>query len=593
MYQHNYRADELKGEWPWMAIFLVLFFLMLDVRFVNPTISYAEKFMDHGFLASVIREPVVPPLDPWFSGGGLNVYYYLGYWMFGCLAIVSGVPSNIAFNLALPTVFALSGIAAYAIGTLLLERFRWVTLLVFFLPNPSLFYNLALGKAMSSAVWDSTRTIANTINEYPLFSFVWGDVHAHVVSIFNQIFLIFLLLFAYKRWEFLDTRGKWLLCILSALSLGSMPLINTWDVLIYAPVTLLFGLLILWRNRAALRTISSWLYLCIVPPLAILCYLPFYLELKANTGGVGIVQASLSSSIPEFLLVNGLFIAIFIAVLHRDIIHRPLLLLAVIPFVVMGYFAAAVAVVPLVYLLARKEKDFCGILAMVGLTILILCELIYLKDNMGDTYFRMNTVFKCYLPAWLMLGTSSFLMVAQKAEEWKKIPAFTFRQSAIITVTVVAILFILPFAFQYNAGYGTGTLDGLAYLSTTHPGDAGGVAYLRALPPGNDRIVEAEGGDYTYYSRISSFTGIPAIIGMPFHEFMWRGDDTGWFTTRKADIRAIYENPDQTIPLMEKYNATLLYVGDAERERYNISLPSAGLEKVYSADNTDIYRLAG
>jgi YYY domain-containing protein len=301
----------------------------------------------------------------------------------------------------------------------------------------------------------------------------------------------------------------------------------------------------------------------------------------------------MSSSIPEFLLVNGLFIAIFIAVLHRDIIHRPILLLAVIPFVVAGYFAAAVAVVPLVYLLARKEKDFCGVLAMVGLTILIICELIYLKDNMGDTYFRMNTVFKCYLPAWLMLGTSSFLMVAQKAAEWKKIPVFTLRQSTIITVTVVGILFILPVAIQYNAGYGTGTLDGLAYLYTTHPGDAGGVAYLRALPPGNDRIVEAENGDYSYYSRISSFTGIPAIIGMPFHEFMWRGDDTGWFSTRRADIQAIYESPDQTVPLMEKYNATLLYVGDAERERYNVSLPSTGLEKVYSADNTEIYRLAG
>ena len=74
---------------------------MLDIRFVNPTISYAEKFMDHGFLASVIRNPVVPPLDPWFSGGTLNVYYYLGYWMLGALAIVSGVPSNIAFNLSL------------------------------------------------------------------------------------------------------------------------------------------------------------------------------------------------------------------------------------------------------------------------------------------------------------------------------------------------------------------------------------------------------------------------------------------------------------------------------------------------------------
>ena len=188
---------------------------MLDVRFVNPTISFAEKFMDHAFLASVIRNPVVPPLDPWFGGGTLNVYYYLGYWLFGCLAIVSGVPSNIAFNLALPTVFALAAVNVYAIGTLLLERFRWLPLLVFFLPNPVvLLPDLAQGKAMSSILWDSTRTITNTINEYPLFSFLWGDVHAHVVSIFNQVFLLFLLLFAYKQWESLESRSRWILCLL-------------------------------------------------------------------------------------------------------------------------------------------------------------------------------------------------------------------------------------------------------------------------------------------------------------------------------------------------------------------------------------------
>ena len=67
LFHRNYRISELKGEWHWVALFLICFFLMLDVRFVNPTISYAEKFMDHGFLASVIRDPVVPPLDPWFS----------------------------------------------------------------------------------------------------------------------------------------------------------------------------------------------------------------------------------------------------------------------------------------------------------------------------------------------------------------------------------------------------------------------------------------------------------------------------------------------------------------------------------------------
>ncbi|MHB8053092.1 MAG: DUF2298 domain-containing protein, partial [Methanoregula sp.] len=261
LWHRDYSLSELKNEWHWGLLFLICFFLMLDVRFVNPTISFAEKFMDHAFLASVIRSPVVPPLDPWFGGGTLNVYYYLGYWLFGCLAIVSGVPSNIAFNLALPTVFALAAVNVYAIGTLVLDRFRWLPLLVFFLPNPSFFYQIAQGKAMSSVLWDSTRTITNTINEYPLFSFLWGDVHAHVISLFNQAFLIFLLLFAYRKWESLESRGRWIVCLLCTLSLGSMPLINTWDVLLYAPITLFFGALILWRNRTEIRKPESWLFL--------------------------------------------------------------------------------------------------------------------------------------------------------------------------------------------------------------------------------------------------------------------------------------------------------------------------------------------
>ena len=153
----------------------------------------------------------------------------------------------------------------------------------------------------------------------------------------------------------------------------------------------------------------------------------------------------------------------------------------------------------------------------------------------------------------------------------------------------VSILFILPFVIPVNQNYGTGTLDGLAYLNDSHPGDAAAVAYLRTLT-GNEIIVEAEGGDYTYYSRISSFTGIPGIIGMPFHEYMWRSDDTGWFSTRLADIKSIYEDPEKTVMLMEKYHATLLYVGDAERERYKVTIPASGLEKIYSAGGTEIYR---
>ncbi len=590
LWYRHYSMDELRSEWRWVLVFLICFFLMLDVRFVNPTISYAEKFMDHAFLASVMRNPVVPPLDPWFAGGSLNVYYYLGYWMFGCLGIVTGVPSNIAFNLALPTIFSLAAINLYAIGTLLLEKFRWLPLIILFIPNPSFFYQIAQGKALNTVLWDSTRTITNTINEYPLFSFIWGDVHAHVVSLFNQVFLIFLLLYAYKRWESLENRAKWLVSIFCALSLGSMPLFNTWDVLIYAPIMLLFGMLIIWRVWKKTQSISSCWHLSVVPPLAILCYLPFYLQLKTTTGGISIVHTP--SNPFEFLLVNGLFIAIFFAFLWRDMVKRPYLLLAVIPFILTGYVAAAIAVIPLIYFIARKHHDPSDILAGIGLIILIFCEIFYLKDNMGDTYFRMNTVFKCYLPVWILLGIAASSMVGKWLSESSWVPVISARNTTIITASVVGILFVLPFVIPFTLSYGTGTLDGLAYLKDSHAGDAGGVTYLRTLQ-GDHRIVEAEGGDYTYYSRISSFTGIPAIIGMPFHEYMWRGDDSGWFSTRLADVKSIYEDPEKTVELMKKYNATLLYIGDSERERYRVNISAIGLEKIYSADGVEIYRLTG
>jgi YYY domain-containing protein len=588
LYKRHYSLTELISEWRWELLFLVCFFLMLDVRFVNPTISYAEKFMDHAFLASVMRNPVVPPFDPWFAGGSMNVYYYLGYWMLGCLGIVTGVPSNIAFNLALPTIFSLAAINLYAIGTLTLEKFRWLPLIILFIPNPSFFYQIAQGKALNVVFWDSTRTIANTINEYPLFSFIWGDVHAHVVSLFNQVLLIFLLLYACKRWESLESRAQWLVSIFCALSLGSMPLFNTWDVLIYAPITVLFAILIIKRVWKNTHSFSSCWPLAAIPPLAILFYLPFYLQLKATTGGVSIVHTP--SNPFEFMLVNGLFIVIFLVFLLKDIVKKPYLLLVVIPFVLAGYVAAAIAVIPLIYFVVRKHHDPSDILASTGLVLLIFCEIFYLRDNMGDTYFRMNTVFKCYLPVWILLGIAATAMVGKWLSESRWIPVISVRNTAVITAIVVGILFILPSVIPVSQNYGAGTLDGLAYLKDSHAADAGGVAYLRALQ-GDYRIVEAEGGDYSYYSRISSFTGIPAIIGMPFHEYMWRGDDTGWFNTRLADVKTIYEDPQKTVDLMKKYNTTLLYLGESERERYRVNISTDGLERIYSADGTEIYRL--
>ncbi|MFA5614532.1 MAG: DUF2298 domain-containing protein [Methanoculleus sp.] len=580
-----YTRERLRSSLRWDAAFLIPFLFMLEVRWINPTISYAEKFMDHAFLASIMRHPVVPPLDPWYAGGTLDVYYYIGYWMNGALGLVAGVPSTVTFNLALPTVLGLATVSLYALGHLLLDRHRWLPVLILLIPNPSAVYLLLTGAPWSDILWGSTRTIESTINEYPLFSMLWGDLHPHVMGLFNQVFLLFLLTFAYMRWGDLSMRGRAILCGLAALSLGSMPGINSWDVLVYAPVTLVFGFLI-WRRYGNLSRDEgrSWMVLATVPPLAVAAYLPFYIHLNSpGVGGIGLVTAP--SAPAEFLLVHGFFLAVLIAACAPDIRERPYLLLAALPFLLIGYPAAAIAVVPLVYLVVRRRFSVTDTLAILGLLIIIATEFLYLKDNMGEVYFRMNTVFKFYIPAWILMGTASSIIIG----EWLRNIRVDRRVAKVLPVLAVVIFLAVPFAVSIDFGYEGRTLDGAAYLQASHPGDAAAIAFLRDLP-GDHIIVEAEDGDYTYYSRVSTFTGIPTVLGMPFHEYMWRGDE-GRISERRGDVRAIYEQPSRTIDLLRAYNATLLYVGAEERDRYAVSLPVEALEVIYDARGVQVYRI--
>lgn len=610
--KRQYTLDSFSGQWRWFLVFIVFFVFMLELRFVNPSISYAEKFMDHAFLASIMRVPVVPPLDPWFAGGFLNVYYYLGYWMFGALGVLTAIPSPVVFNLALPTVLANAAVSIYALASLLTRRLQWLPLLTLLVVNPSFVWNLVQGKALGSVLWDSTRTVPNAINEYPVFSFIWGDLHAHVISLFNQVFLLFILVYTLLRWKGAGSSERLLLIGLAALSLGSMPLINTWDVFLYAPVTVVIGILIWHAGRSAPASSAGegdsagggiqvpgreagadlvrkdWSFLVGVPIISVLIYLPFYLQMNTRgIQGVGFVHTP--TPVSAFLLVHGIFFVLFLIALHREILKRPFLLLVPVPFALAGYASAGIAALPLAYFLAKKKRDPADLLAIFGLITLILCEFLFLKDNMGDTYYRMNTVFKFYLPAWILMGVAAFSLAANLLTPLvsrREIPR-PFR----IALLAVAILILLlaPLMVSFDYQYRDRTLDGLAYLSSARPGDAEAVTFLRSLD-GISAIVEAEGGDYTYYSRISSFTGIPAIIGMPFHEYMWRDD--GWFGERTADVRLIYEDPEQTGALMQKYHATHLYVGDAERERYVVKVEEAGLPLLYDRSGVQIYQIS-
>ncbi len=653
-YMREYTFESLRGNLSWDVVFLLLFIAMLEVRYLNPSVSYGEKLMDHAFLVSIVNNPVVSPADPWYAGGVLDVYYYLGHWMFGAIGAILGIKSTVVFNLILPTVFANMGVALFACGRLLLKRYHWLPVLTLFLVNPAFVWYLALGSPLTSVMWDSTRTIENCITEYPLFSMLWGDPHAHVIAMFNQLLFIFLLMLVYLKWHDLSSRGRILLAIALALSLGSMPLMNTWDVLVYAPLMLLFAVITgLKECRAGIaesacgaqcpgsvngaggvvhwftdliRNIPMLIFIG-VPIISVIIYAPYYLMMNAvGIEGIGIVTTP--TEILPFLLVYGFFLFVLYAETFWDLVRRPYLIIFGVVFALAGYVGAGLCIIPALALIIRvldskSEKLPQDIIAAVGILIVMFTELVYLKDNMGDIYYRQNTVFKFGVMACLMLSVSCLSYIGRFFEKRKGIAedevagdeacdtdsgicagdgvadtnasclSNLLRGSGTIPALILAVIIVaMPFAVpDLSYGYGGHSLDGMKWVSIQYPDDYEALVYLQSLDPKSIAgIVEAEDGDYKYYSRVSAFTGIPTIIGMPFHEEMWRGSD-GHVGERMGDVRRIYENPDLCLNLMAKYGMTHIFVGQSERDVYNVNLPLDKLTEVYSNGGTVIYKI--
>ena len=602
--RREYRVADLVQQWRWEVIFLIFFLFVLEIRFLNPMVSYfSEQFMDHAFLASMMRNPVVPPLDPWFAGGSLSIYYYLGYWVMGALGLVAGVPSSVVFNLALPTVYGLCAMNLYAVGHLLLRRLQWLPVTTLLLVNPSVIYHLLGGVPLLRALDNSRHAISGALTEYPFFSIVLGEPHAYVIGMINQVLLLLLLLVAVQRWPSLSSRHRLLLASLTALSLGTMPLMNAWDALVYGPLVVGTGLLLWWRHRTADAEVETrfpgWAYLLFVPISSLVLYLPYYLTLTPHAvHGIGIVIPP--SDPGQFLLVHGFFFLILGLYCLRPALKRPYLLLIPLICPLLGYPAAAFPVLLLSLMISGHRKRVEDMMAIVGLLIVIFCEVLYLREIYTDSFFRMNTVYKFYYIAWFLFGISCTTIIGRfigdNLPDGRADRTLWFRG---VTLVMVALLLAAPpllhldiggevLGIRFPGGYNT--LDGLAYLEKAHPGDAGAVRYLADAPAGT-RIVEAIGGDYTYSAPISSFTGIPTVLAMRSHEYQWRTNLGGWWGERSSDVEAIYEDPNQTIPLMKKYRCTYLFLGSVENEVYHVDLPYRSLDLVYDHDGAKLYRI--
>lgn len=453
------------------ALFVAGFLLFTWIRALDPDLWHiyrgGEKPMEIAFLNGILRSRYMPPLDPWFSGGAINYYYY-GQYLIAILIRLTGITPTTAFNLAIPLLFGLtlSGAASVVAG---ITRRWWAGLVggiaVAIVANLDGLWQVlknviavrAGGQVAPFDYWASSRVIPYTINEFPFWSFLYADLHAHVLDLPIVIMIVGLSasLLARARRD----GDSWLSVAptlgIAALALGATWCVNTWDLPVCALLLIAATALRLfpfgsqrpttWRealNAIYWRRVRAWaLAVGVTLGATFLLYLPFHATFQNFTSGVA--QVTTPTDPNQFFTLFGVWlflIVTFFIVELRDRLEReaanvqqegeepvryPLWQLTLIVGAALLIGAAIRLDIALAMLLAlggwlaldlrhSPTKLLTYTLAVLGLAIATSVELFYLRDFLdGGAWERMNTVFKFYYQIWVCFSLSGALIFSQ------------------------------------------------------------------------------------------------------------------------------------------------------------------------------------
>jgi uncharacterized membrane protein len=223
---------------------------------------------------------------------------------------------------------------------------------------------------------------------------------------------------------------------------------------------------------------------------------------------------------------------------------------------------------------ARSPIDFALLLFGVGLLLTIGTEFAYIIDGFGT---RMNTIFKFYYQAWALWSVAS-AFAAYYLIAGAQLKPIVRGLAAGVVVVVVALGLVFPaMAIRTKIEVDQPTLDVLKFTSQFAPDDGAAAQWLNQNAQGNPVILEAPGDEYNAgTSRISTWTGLPSVVGWAGHEGQWRGnyDIQG---PRATDIQEIYKTGDvnRMLELLKQYDVRYVIVGPNEQRLY----PGKGLEK--------------
>ncbi len=586
-------------------MFFVAFAIWCYLKGYNPSAYGTEKFMDYGFITAILKSDYMPAHDLWLSGEGIN-YYYVGQYISAFFIRVTGVGAGYGYNLMMMTLAAFGFSLPYSIAYNLMLRLR-ITM------SKQHGYKLTeeqkgsicsitgvlsgLGLSLASSMhfpiykwivprinrilnketddyWfaNATRYIGynpdvedKTIHEFPNYSFVLGDLHAHVINIIFVLTVIALLYaWTLERKASVDIAIKknasykpnLLKEMFAPQLIGCMFFIglfqttNYWDFPIYFVVC---GAVILFTNLICFR---------------------YKKEAWILTGFQAIA----------FILI-GIFVALPFTLSFDSIASEPAFCTKHTPFyqlmVLWGLPIVIVAAFMIAKIIEFRKSDkkvffdvfscdelFVGVIGLCGLGLVLIPEVIYIKDIYGGAYQRANTMFKLTYQAFIMLSIAMpyiiirFLKFSEK--KWVKKLSICF-----LVLFCTTIMYFFEACEDWFSSYYK-TLDSSEFLADESADDKAGVDWINENVPKDAVVLEMCGTSYTFFNRISVFTGNQTVLGWRTHEWLWRSSGDKEYpdcvAERYTDVITMYTSVSvsEVQALIEKYDIDYIYVGEAE-----------------------------
>ena len=582
-------------------IFLAFFLLWTYFAGFRPEAKGTEKFMDYGFMAAMTRSDTLPARDLWYSAGNMN-YYYGGQYYAVFLTKLSFTRIQETYNLMRTLVAAFAFVLPF---NLVFHMIREIPRKVKAVPGwIAALGGLLAGAAVSLAgnmhyvlyglcgdvfklsgyedYWfpNSTRYIGHNpltddqcIHEFPSYSFVLGDLHAHVANVMFVLLTVGILYAWMKGIREREEEGqvfsvKKLLLEPAVIACGVLTGIfhwtNYWDFVIYTTAALIcifFTAMYRYRGQAKAVAAATVLQTAEVFVLGTLAALPFTSSFETMVSGIAL--SKYHTVLYQFLILWGLPFALVL-----------ILLLAVLIKYLRAYrgpgrFREFFRRVSL-------SDTFALILGICGIGLVLIPELIYVRDIYENGYARSNTMFKLTYQAFILFGMAmAYAIVRLLLWKGRKL-ARTLGAAGLAMVLLTCGYFGYSVKCWFGnvldvSGYRC--LDATAYLENVYPEDAAAIRWLNENVEGNPVVLEANGDSYSDYCRVSAMTGLPTVLGWYVHEWLWRGD-TADLNEKSAEIQTIYTSGDREAveELLEKYEVEYIFVGSCEREKYGENL---------------------